>query len=121
MRGGAGTFTRFALGGDYYLPKPAVTCDPALDTFYLVGSLYGPAQYGVAGTTNITRLKIFTISGAFGAEMFTEAASVTAPYAWDAEPPGGFTSDAGNLAFHPQLGSARPNQRVRSPLNDADR
>lgn len=114
--GGNGAFTRFRLpGGDYGDSQvPATTLDPDLDVLYLVkswnGNYLNPQTRKPEGL-----LRVFTISGAVGAEVLTpgdfvntgqEAAAT--PFTWaDFSPTG---ADAGlqrGSVARIQLGSSR--------------
>ena len=90
--GGPGAFTlfdRFDIG-DISQPLPATILDRDVATMYLLG---------VSGNNGV---RIYTITGPVGAEVFGLGATVTAPFSW---------SSAGFAEILPQLGSSR---RIRA-------
>ena len=117
--GGVGAFTTFQLRTNFTVPHPVTTYDPSLSTFYLASAPIGPAKYGVEGTTNLNELKIYTISGAFGSEVLTDAVTIHTPFRWDGEPPGGYLPTLTNRQILPQLGSNRKPWTSVAAFSDA--
>jgi len=91
---GAGLFTKFDLSNADYARFPATTFDQSLSTMYLIGTL---------GTgANQSSLRIYTVTGPVGAEVFSSSATVTVTNRWAETAPAGL-----NAEFLPQLGGAR--------------
>ncbi len=91
---GAGLFTKFDLSNTDYARFPATTFDPSLSTMYLIGTL---------GTgANQNSLRIYTVTGSVGAEVFSSGATITITNRWAETAPAGFDAE-----FLPQLGGAR--------------
>jgi len=93
---GAGLFTKFDVPNIGYVQIPATSYDDQLATMYLLGTL----GVGAGGTQN--SLRLYTVTGPVGAEVFTSGPLITVTNAWDETAPGGF-----NAEFLPQLGGVR--------------
>jgi hypothetical protein len=106
--GGAGLYTRFQRpegAGWGRVLTPATTYDNSVSTMYLV------SQVLTNTPTNINQLRIYTITGPVGAEVFTPGPFVTTTNRWNSY---SITNDQLFSEFAPQLGSLR-----KFHLNDA--
>ncbi len=92
--GGSGLFTQFDTPNYGFAQVPATTYDTNLETMYLLG------QVGIAN--NINSLRLYTITGTVGREVFTVGPTITSTNLWNNLPPVGFTGES-----LPQLGSPR--------------
>ena len=88
--GGSGLFTLFSVAGIGGTQVPALTYDNTLGTMYLLQNFNGNS--GGNGF-----LRIYTVTGAVGSEVFTQGPFVGVAAPWDSSNPGG-------LDFAPQLG-----------------
>jgi len=97
--GGTGLFTRFERpdqGGEFSrLTQPALTFDNEIGTIYLLGQVDNNLG------RNLNQLRLSTITGPVGAEVFTAGPVITTTNRWDN------LSAAGFADFAPQLGSTR--------------
>ena len=100
LAGGSGTFTLFERTDISGTQVPAITYDNDLSTLYLLQNFNG--NFSGNGY-----LRIYTIAGSVGSEVFTEGSFVVTANPWDSSPPG-------EADFAPQLGSA---QKIQN--NDA--
>ncbi|PYI88589.1 MAG: hypothetical protein DME26_03415 [Verrucomicrobia bacterium] len=96
---GAGLFTRFQRAdlGDIFsrLPQPAITFDDEISTMYLLG------QADSGSGVNLNQLRLYTITGPVGSEVFSVGPLITTTNRWNN------LSTAGFADFAPQLGSTR--------------
>ena len=92
--GGAGLFTRFQRSDLGRFQAPATVYDDTLGTMYLL------EQVGTGNNLNSVRL--YTITGPIGSEVFALGPIITTTNRWDYTPPGGLHAE-----FAPQLGSTR--------------
>ena len=90
-----GAFTLFARSDLGQFQTPAATFDTNLATLYLVQQTPDFAH-------DLNSLRIYTITGPVGSEVFTIGPTVTTTNVWNCCAPGGF-----NVSFLPQRGSAR--------------
>jgi hypothetical protein len=100
--GGAGLYTLFqrpeSAGPFGRLLTPAETYDNSLSTMYLVSQV-------ITNTgTNLNQLRLYTITGPVGAEVFTPGPVITTTNRWDNY---SRTNDLAFLEIAPQLGSTR--------------
>ncbi|MBD0372849.1 MAG: DUF4214 domain-containing protein [Pyrinomonadaceae bacterium] len=86
--GGSQSLTKFNAQNLGFTITPAITYDNAVSTMYLLNRW------------NSNTLRLFTITGAVGSEVFTPGAFVSAPISWSSIP-------AGDVDFAPQLGSTQ--------------
>ncbi len=98
--GGPATFTRFSdTSLNAFTQAPAITYDNTLATMYLVEDFNGNFM-------NNGFIRISTITGAVGSEMYTAGSGVTAfvgvASTWENTAPGGLDND-----FAPQQGSSQ--------------
>jgi hypothetical protein len=94
--GGNGAFTLFARSDIGVFQTPAATFDTNISTLYLL------QQLGEHNRTDLNSLRIFTITGPVGSEVFTVGPTVVSTNRWAFNAPSGF-----NSTFHPQLGTTR--------------
>jgi MYXO-CTERM domain-containing protein len=85
--------------------SPAETYDNTISTMYLL-QMWNGNQGGLG------MLRLYTITGAVGAEALTPVSFISTPNPWDSTPP------AGGADFAPQLGSARKIQNNDDRLNN---